>query len=79
MDRTWEGNFKSYRGLVREDSPAGTKPVSFSMLDPAPGRQIQILFPARSFSPGRYELSILGTDAAGRESKVAGYCFTLRF
>jgi hypothetical protein len=80
MDRTWDRDYTSYRAVVHnQDSPEGSERVSLPLPAPAPGRLIQLLLPARSLAPGRYELSILGTDGSGHESKVAGYSFTLRF
>ncbi|HLW76788.1 MAG TPA: hypothetical protein VKS01_07370 [Bryobacteraceae bacterium] len=82
MDRTWDRDYSSYRAIVRDqarDPDAGAERASLPIEPPAPGRAIQVLFPARSLSAGRYVLSILGKDSSGQETKVADYSFTLRF
>jgi hypothetical protein len=79
MDRTWDGDFASYRAVVHDDSPAGSERASLPIPVPAQGRLIQVLFPSHSLAPGRYVLSILAKDASGHETKAADYSFTLRF
>ena len=86
MDRTWEGDFTSYRAVVRDEahpdragSEQGIERVSMPLSAPEPGRAIQVLFPAHALAPGRYVLTILGKDNSGQEVKAAAYSFTLRF
>ena len=79
MDRTWDGDFASYRAVIRDDGPAGAERVSMPIRSVAQGHMIQVLLSTRSLSAGRYVLTILGKDNAGQETKAADYSFTLRF
>ncbi len=79
MDRTWDGDFASYRAVIHDDNPAGSERASLPIPVPAQGRLMQVLFPSHSLAPGRYVLSILAKDASGHETKAADYSFTLRF
>jgi hypothetical protein len=79
MDRTWDRDFAAYRAVIREDPRAGQDLVSISIPAPAQGTAIQVLFPTKSLTPGRYVLSILGKDDSGKEVAAAEYPFTLRF
>jgi hypothetical protein len=77
MDRTWDGDFTSYRSVV-SDAGNGER-WSISLAAPAPGQAIHILTPVKALGAGRYVLVIFGIDREGREKEVARYPFTLRF
>ena len=79
MDRTWDRDFASYRAVVHDEGQAGSERFSIALPAPEPGRAIQVLFPARALTAGRYVLTILGKDNSGQETKAADYAFTLRF
>jgi hypothetical protein len=79
MDRTWDRDFASYRAVLRDEGQAGAERFSMALPAPEPGRAIQVLFPARALTAGRYVLTIFGKDNSGQEVKAADYSFTLRF
>jgi hypothetical protein len=76
MDRTWDRDYASYRAIVREDNASHQERVSMPLASPAQGSTIQILFPGNALKTGKYVLSILGKDEAGKESTAAEYPFT---
>ena len=79
MDRTWEGEFSSYRAVAKEDSPSAGEKFSISVQVPAAGKSINMLIPRYKLSAGRYVLVMLGKDVSGKETELARYPFTLRF
>jgi hypothetical protein len=79
MDRTWDGEFASYRAVIRDDGQSGSERASLPIASAAQGHMIQVLLSSRSLPAGRYVLTILGKDGAGKETKTADYAFTLRF
>ncbi|HWJ40599.1 MAG TPA: hypothetical protein VNT29_05680 [Candidatus Limnocylindrales bacterium] len=79
MDRTWDGEFASYRAAIRDDGQTGAERASMPIASAAQGHMIQVLMSARSLPAGRYVLTILGKDGSGKETKAADYSFTLRF
>jgi hypothetical protein len=76
LDRTWEGDYTSYRAVLRDASGADkfTLPVKAG----APGEAIHVLVPSHKLDAGRYVLVMMGA-AAGKETEVARFPFTLRF
>lgn len=82
MDRSWDRDYSSYRAVVRDaaaDLNSGPVRASLPIPPPKSSGTISVLFRAHELTSGRYVLSILGKDAAGQETKVADYSFTLRF
>ncbi len=76
MDRTWDRDYASYRAVVREDGGSHEERVSMPLAAPPQGATIQILFPGQALKPGKYVLTILGKDEAGKETAAAEYPFT---
>jgi hypothetical protein len=75
MDKTWEGPADTYRGVIRDET--GKVRAMLPLRDPGEGHFVDISIPAHSLPPGRYVLVI--EPAAGEETDLAQYPFTLRF
>ena len=77
MDRTWDRDFPSYRAVIRD--AAGGERYSMRVSAPSAAGSIYVLVPSSALAAGKYVVAILGVDAAGRETEVARFPFTLRF
>lgn len=70
MDKTWDGEFASYRASFRSGD---AEKFSLDVPAPAPGQAMHILIPAGALASGRYVLTI-----AAQGNDLARYPFTLR-
>ncbi len=77
LDKTWSGDFVSYRAEFRDAS--GAARFSIHVPAPEPGRAMYILAPANALPAGKYVLAIMGLNPGGKESQAARYPFTLSF
>lgn len=71
LDKTWDGDFPSYRASF---ASGGAEKFALPLAAPAAGQSIHILIPRDALAAGRYTLSI---SAAGG-AELARYPFTLR-
>jgi hypothetical protein len=75
FDKTWEGNYESYRAVVRDATGA----VKLSMpvdLD-AQDEEVEVLVPTRKLASGKYVLVMMGSNA-GKETELAVLPYTLK-
>jgi hypothetical protein len=72
MDKTWEGSSQSYRGEIL-DEVSNADRADLTIMDPGPGRFVEVEVPTQALSPGRYVLTVKDGD-----KEVARYPFTLR-
>ncbi|MGA3188092.1 MAG: hypothetical protein ABSF22_13370 [Bryobacteraceae bacterium] len=72
LDRTWEGDFASYRAVLRDAS--GTEQFAVPVKSGAAGDAIHVLVPTHKLAAGKYVLVMLGG-----ETELARFPFTLRF
>jgi hypothetical protein len=77
LDKTWDGEYSSYRAVLLNVS--GTKESTVPVNLGAPGEAIQILIRSHELAAGKYVLVMQGTDAAGKDTELARFPFTLRF
>jgi hypothetical protein len=75
FDKTWDGDYASYRGVVRDAS--GAEKFSLPIVPGAPGESIEVLCPARAIPSGKYVLVVMG-DTAGKETELARLPYTLQ-
>jgi len=75
FDKTWDGNYASYRAVVR-DAAGATKLSTPVDLD-ADDEQVDVLLPTRKLASGKYVLVMLGTNA-GKETELAVLPYTLK-
>jgi hypothetical protein len=76
FDKTWEGDYSSYRAALRDSS--GAEKLSVPIVPGAPGEAIDVLIPTHQFPAGRYVLVMMGSSA-GKESELARFPYTLQF
>jgi hypothetical protein len=77
LDKTWDGEYSSYRAVLLNAS--GTKESTVPLNVGAPGEAITMLIPSNQFPAGKYVLAMRGTDSAGKDTELARFPFTLRF
>jgi hypothetical protein len=77
LDKTWDGEYSSYRAVLLDS--AGTTQSTVPVSVGAPGEAIHMLIPSRQLAAGKYVLVMQGTDSAGKENELARFPFTLRF
>jgi hypothetical protein len=77
LDKTWDGEYQSYRAVLL--SASGTKESTVPVSVGAPGEAIQMLVPSHQLAAGKYVLVMQGTDASGKDTELARFPFTLRF
>ena len=65
-------------GRRRGKTEGAEERVSMPLSAPAQGSTIQILFPEHALKPGKYVLTILGKDEAGKEIAAAEYPFAFQ-
>lgn len=72
LDKNWDGNYASYRAVLRDSSAAEklTLPV-------APAESIHVLVPSHKLEDGKYVLVMFGRDG-DKETELARYPFTLQ-
>jgi hypothetical protein len=75
FDKTWEGEYASYRGVVRDAS--GAEKFSVPITLGAPSESIEVLCPARALPSGKYVLAVMGANA-GKDTELALYPYTLQ-
>ncbi len=77
LDKTWDGEYSSYRAVLLDS--AGTKQSTVPVNIGGPGEAIHILIPSHQLTAGKYVLAMQGIDAAGKDTELARFPFTLRF
>ncbi len=75
FDKTWEGDYTSYRAAVRE--PSGAEKLSIPVAPGGPGQPIDVLVPTRELPSGKYVLVMLGR-AGDKETELARFPYTLQ-
>ncbi len=76
FDKTWEGDYSSYRAVVRDASGAEKLSVPVSL--EAGEEEIEVLVPTRKLGDGKYMLVMLGGDGTNKEKELALYPYTLK-
>lgn len=79
LDRTWDGEYASYRAVLREASSPGSEKFALAVDVGAPGDAIHVLVPTHKVAAGRYVLVMQGVSGTGKETELATFPFTLRF
>jgi hypothetical protein len=74
FDRTWEGDYASYRAIVRDQS--GAEKFSVPVAMGAPGQAIDVLVPTHKLASGKYVLVMMG--AGQNEAELARLPYTLQ-
>jgi len=76
LDKTWDGEYSSYRAELLNVGGAGqsTVPVNLG----APGEAIHMLVPSHQFAAGKYVLVMRGVNG-GKDTELARFPFTLQF
>jgi hypothetical protein len=77
FDRTWEGDYASYRAVLRDASSGAEKLTIPITADPS-DETIQVLVPSHKLAAGQYLLVMRGVDRAGKETEIDSYPFTVR-
>jgi len=75
FDKTWDGEYASYRAVVRDASGASRLSVPVSL--GAPGDAIDVLVPTRKLPAGKYVLVMMG-KSADKETELAYLPYTLQ-
>jgi hypothetical protein len=75
FDKTWEGDYASYRAVVRDAS--GAEKLSVPVTPGAPGEAIHMLVPTHKFPAGNYVLVMFGATA-DKETELARFPYTLQ-
>jgi hypothetical protein len=75
FDKTWEGEFPSYRAAVRDTS--GGEKLSVPVTLGAPGEAIHVLVPTRKLPAGKYVLVMIGVGP-DKETELARFPYTLQ-
>jgi anti-sigma factor RsiW len=75
FDKTWDGDFASYRAVVRDAS--GVEKFSVPVTLGAPGEALHVLVPTRKLPAGKYVLVMTG-GGAGKETELARFPYTLQ-
>jgi hypothetical protein len=78
LDRSWEGDYASYRAVLRDASSGAEKFTLPVTADPS-DETIHMLVPSHKLAAGQYMLVMQGVDGAGKETELARFPFTLRF
>jgi hypothetical protein len=77
LDKTWDGEYSSYRAVLLDASGATQATATASA--GAPGEAIQMLIPTHQLTAGKYVMVMQAIGAAGKETELARFPFTLRF
>jgi hypothetical protein len=75
FDKTWDGEYSSYRAVVRDASGANRLSVPVTL--GAPGDAIDVLVPTRKLPGGKYVLVMMG-KSADKETELAYLPYTLQ-
>jgi hypothetical protein len=75
LDKTWDGDYASYRAVLL-DAASGAEKFTVKVAAGAPGEAIHVLVPSHQFAPGRYVLVMYG---AGKDTELARFPFTFQF
>lgn len=75
FDKTWEGEYSSYRAEIRDES--GAKKLSIPVpLDPTE-EEVDVLVPTRKLQSGKYVLVMMGSNG-DKETELARFPYTLQ-
>jgi hypothetical protein len=77
FDRTWDGDYASYRAVIR-DASSGAEKLTVSITADPSDETIQVLVPSHKLAAGQYLLVMRGADRAGKETEIDSYPFTVR-
>jgi hypothetical protein len=77
LDKTWEGEYSSYKAVLLD--AAGTQNTTVPVSMGAPGEAIHMLIPSHQLAAGKYVLVMRGIDTSAKETELARFPFTLRF
>jgi len=75
FDRSWDGEYASYRATLRDSS--GAEKLAIPVTLGSPGESVHVLVPAHALAGGRYVLVMSGRSA-DRETELARFPFTLQ-
>jgi len=75
FDKTWEGDYLSYRAVFRDAS--GAEKFSKPITPGAPGETIVMEVPTHELPAGKYVLVMMGANA-DKEAELARFPFTLK-
>jgi hypothetical protein len=75
FDKTWDGDYASYRAVVRDSS--GKDRLTIPIILGAPGEVIDVQIPTRKMASGKYVLVMLGSSA-DKETELASFPYTLQ-
>jgi hypothetical protein len=75
FDKTWEGDYSSYRAVLRDSS--GAEKFTAPITPGAPGEVMVMLVPTHQIPAGKYVLVMTGANA-GKETELARFPFTLK-
>lgn len=76
LDKTWDGEYSSYRAVLLD--PSGTEKFTVPVTTGAPGEAIHMLIPSHQLAAGKYVLVMRGIDG-GKDTELARFPFTLQF
>jgi hypothetical protein len=75
FDKTWDGDYASYRASVRDAS--GAEKFSVPLTPGAPGQAIHVLVPTHQLASGKYVLVMLG-KGRDKETELATLPYRLQ-
>jgi hypothetical protein len=75
FDKNWDGDYGSYRAVVRD--AAGVEKFSVPVGVGAPEDSIHVLVPTRKVPSGNYVLVMMG-EGSGKETELARFPYTLQ-
>jgi hypothetical protein len=75
FDKTWEGDYSSYRAVLRDSS--GADKFAAPISPGAPGEVMVMLVPTHQLPAGKYVLVMMGANA-DKETELARFPFTLK-
>ena len=75
FDKTWEGEYFTYRAIVKDAS--GAEKLSVPVNAGAPGQAIHVLIPTHKLGSGKYVLVMAGWSA-DKEIELARFPYTLQ-
>jgi hypothetical protein len=77
LDRSWDGEYTSYRAVLKDSS--GTEKFTLPVSAGGAGEAVHVLVPTHKLAAGKFVLFMQGVDASGKETELARFPFTLRF
>jgi hypothetical protein len=75
FDKTWDGDYASYRAVVRDAS--GVERLTMPITLGAPGEAILVQVPTHKLASGKYVLVMMGAGA-DKETELARFPYTLQ-